>query len=223
MSTALGEMSTAVVEAETAVERWNVDRTRTTVEFEVKHLWGLHSVRGRFRSFDGAYILGPGGPELALTIDAASIDTGVGKRDEHLRSPDFLFVELHPQVRFRSTQVTGLGNGDVHVNGELEAVGTTIPHAFDASVRVIDGELEVEATTTVDQGRFGMSERPLGNVRPPTKVHVKARLVRVESPFTSPRSAVGRQRPPAAWQGFGSEACECLVDKVVQTKGGQNG
>jgi hypothetical protein len=48
---------------------------------------------------------------------------------------------------------------------------------------VIDGELEVEATTTVDQGRFGMSEGPLGNVRPPTKVHVKARLVRVESPF----------------------------------------
>ena len=100
MSTALGEMSTALVEAETAVERWNVDRTRMMVEFEVKYLWGLHSVRGRFRSFDGAYILSPGRPELELTIDAASIDTGVAKRDEHLRSPDFLFVELHPQVRF---------------------------------------------------------------------------------------------------------------------------
>ena len=203
MSTALGEMSTAVVEAETAVERWNVDRTRTTVEFEVEHLWGLDTVCGRFRSFDGAYILGPGGPELALTIDAASIDTGVAKRDEHLRSPDFLFVELHPQLRFRSTHVIGLGNGDVRVSGELEAVGTTIPLAFDVSVRVIDGELEVEATTTVDQGRFGMSEGPLGNVRPPTKVHVKARLVRVESPFTSPRSAVAAaaaRRVAGVWQ-----------------------
>ena len=87
MSIALDEMSTALVEAETAVERWNVDRTRTTVEFEVKHLWGLHTVRGRFRSFDGAYIVGPGGSEIELTIDAASIDTGVAKRDEHLRSP----------------------------------------------------------------------------------------------------------------------------------------
>ena len=81
---------------QTAVERWNADRTRTTVEFEVKHLWGLHTVRGRFRSFDGAYIVGPGGTEIELTIDAASIDTGVARRDEHLRSPDFFFVALHP-------------------------------------------------------------------------------------------------------------------------------
>jgi polyisoprenoid-binding protein YceI len=168
---------------QTRVERWKADRTRTTVEFEVKHLWGLHTVRGRFRNFDGAYIVSPGGTEIELTIDVASIDTGVAKRDEHLRSPDFFFVALHPQVRFRSTHVTGLGNGDVHMSGELEAAGTTVPLAFDASVHVIDGELEVEATTTVDQGRFGMSEGPLGNVRPPTKVHVKARLVRVESPF----------------------------------------
>ena len=183
MSTALDERSTALVEAETAVERWNVDRTRTAVEFEVKHLWGLHTVRGRFRSFDGAYIVGSGGSEIELTIDAASIDTGVAKRDEHLRSPDFFFVALHPQVRFRSTRVTGLGNGDVQVSGELEAAGAVVPLAFDASVRVIDGELEVEATTTVDQRRFGMSAGPLRNVRPPTKLHVKARLVRVESPF----------------------------------------
>ena len=179
MSTALiDEMSTAVVEAATAVERWNADRTRTTVEFEVRHLWGLHTVRGRFRSFDGAYIVGPGGSVIELTIDAASIDTGVATRDEHLRSPDFFFVDLHPQVKFGATRVTGLGNGDVHVSGQLEAAGTTVPLAFDASVRMIDGELEVEATTTVDQRRFGMSEGPLGNVRPPTKVHVKARLVR---------------------------------------------
>ena len=108
-------MSTALIEAETAVERWNADRTRTTVEFEVEHLWGLRTVRGRFRSVDGAYIVGPGGSELELTIDAASIDTGVARRDEHLRSPNFFFVALHPQMRFRSTHVTGLGNGDVHV------------------------------------------------------------------------------------------------------------
>jgi polyisoprenoid-binding protein YceI len=165
---------------ETAVERWSADPTRTTVEFEVDHLWGLHTVHGRFGSFDGSYVVGPDGAEIELTVDAASIDTGIAKRDEHLRSPDFFFVALHPQVRFRSTEVTGLGNGDVHVSGELDAAGTTVPLAFDASVRVVDGELELEATTTVDQRRFGMSEGPLGNVRPPTTVHVKALLVREE-------------------------------------------
>ena len=89
-------MSTALIEAQTAVERWNADRTWTTVEFEVKHLWGLQTVRGRFRSFDGAYIVGPGGSEIELTIDAASIDTGVARRDKHLRSPDFFFVAMYP-------------------------------------------------------------------------------------------------------------------------------
>jgi polyisoprenoid-binding protein YceI len=166
--------------AQTAFERWHADPTRTTIEFDVKHLWGLHTVHGRFARFDGSYAEGPAGPEIELTIDASSVDTGIAKRDEHLRSPDFLFVALHPHVRFRSTRVTGLGHGDVHVSGELEAAGTTVPVEFDASVTIVDGELELEATTSVDQGRFGMSDGPLGNVRQPTKVHVKARLVRDE-------------------------------------------
>ena len=81
-------------------------------------------------------------------------------------------------MRFASTEVTGLGNGRVHVSGELEAAGTAIPLELDASVRVIEGELELGPTTTVDQGRFGMSRGPFRNVRPPAKLHVKMRLVR---------------------------------------------
>jgi polyisoprenoid-binding protein YceI len=173
-------MSTALIETQTAIERWSADPARTTVEFEVEHLWGLHTVHGRFRSFDGAYIVGPDGPEIELTIDAASIDTGVARRDEHLRSPGFFFVDLHPQIRFSSSHIAGLGNGDVHVSGELEVAGTSVPLAFDAAMSVIDGELELETTTTVDQARFAMDEGPLGNIRPPTKVHVKVRLVREE-------------------------------------------
>jgi polyisoprenoid-binding protein YceI len=162
----------------TALEQWTADPTRTTVEFEVEHLWGLHTVHGRFTRFHGSYVDGPEGPEIELTIDAASVDTGNRKRDEHLRSWDFFDVVPNPHVRFTSTDVTGRGNGEIHVIGELEAAGTSVPLEFDASVRVIGGELDIEATTTVDQRRFGMSDGPLGNVRPPTKLHVKARLVR---------------------------------------------
>lgn len=185
MTSTLIETQTAV-ETQTTLERWNADPTRTTVEFEIEHLWGLHTVRGRFRSFDGAYIVGPAGTEIELRIDAASIDTGIAARDRHLRSADFFDVDEHPQVRFRSTRVTGLGSGDVHVSGDLEAAGVVVPLAFDASVRVIDGELELEATTSIDQRRFGMSAGPLRNVRPPAKLHVKARLVR-ERPERAPR------------------------------------
>jgi hypothetical protein len=67
------------------------------------------------------------------------------------------------------------------VSGELEAAGNRVPLAFDTSVRVIDGELELETTTTVDHRRFNMSEGPLGNVRAPVTLHVKTRLVRDRS------------------------------------------
>jgi polyisoprenoid-binding protein YceI len=174
-------MSATLVEQaqmQTMVERWTVDPSRTTAEFEVEHLWGLHTVHGRFTRFEGSYAHGPAGPEIELSIDAASVDTGNAARDRHLRSWDFFDVVPNPQVRFRSTHVTGIGNGHVHVSGELKAAGTSVPVEFDTSVRMIGGELELEATTTVDQGRFGMSEGPLGNIRPPTRLHVKARLVR---------------------------------------------
>jgi polyisoprenoid-binding protein YceI len=173
MSTTLTQRQT-----QTAVERWTVDPSRTIVEFEVEHLWGLHTVHGRFTRFDGSYVRGPAGTVIELTIDAASIDTGNAERDSHLRSWDFFDVVPNPQVRFTSTDVKGLGNGHVHVRGELEAAGSSVSLEFDASVLLVGAELEIEATTTVDQRRFGMSEGPLGNIRPPAKVHVKTRLVR---------------------------------------------
>jgi polyisoprenoid-binding protein YceI len=114
---------------------------------------------------------------LELTIDATSVDTGIAARDEHLRSWDFFDVVPNPRVRFTATDVTERCEGQLHVRGELEVAGRSVPIELDASVRMIGGELEIEATTTVDQGQFGMSEGPLGNVRPPAKLHVKARLV----------------------------------------------
>jgi len=173
----------ALTERETRVERWTADASRTTVEFEVQHLWGLHAVRGRFSSFGGEYFVGPGGSAIDLTIDAASVNTGCAARDRHLRSADFFGAEQHPQVRFTSTRVTGLGSGRVRVSGELEAAGSRVPLAFDASVRLVDGDLELEATTAVDQSRFGMPEGPLRNLRRPTTLRVKSRLVRVPSGF----------------------------------------
>ena len=69
-------MSGTLIGTQTAVEWWTADPTRTTLEFEVEHFCGLHTVRGRFRRFDGVYFLGPAGPEIELTIEAGSVDTG---------------------------------------------------------------------------------------------------------------------------------------------------
>lgn len=209
-------MSNAVAERETTVERWTAEPSQTTVEFEVEHLWGLHTVRGRFRSFDGAYVVGPGGSAIELTIDAASVDTGCAARDRHLRSADFFDVEEHPQVRFTSSSVIGLGSGRVRVTGELDAAGKRVPLAFDASVRLDDGDLELEATTTVDQSRFGMGDSPLSNVLRPTTLRVKTRLVRVPSGFDGGGS--GR-----VLRGSELAATRETVGSSDRTKGAGNG
>ena len=65
------------------------------------------------------------------------------------------------------------------MRGQLGA-GKEIPLELDATVRVVDGELEVEAVTYADQRRLGMTFSPLGTVRAPSKLIVRARLIREE-------------------------------------------
>ena len=115
------------------------------------NFYGLMTVKGRFASYDGTLELGARAA-AQLTIDAASLDTGNARRDKHLRSADFFDVEHHPQVRFTSTSVTADGDA-LRVRGRLEAAGEQIPLELVAAVHVVDGELEVEAVTYVDQRR----------------------------------------------------------------------
>jgi polyisoprenoid-binding protein YceI len=164
-----------------APARWAIDSERTSVEFAVKTFWGLVTVRGRFDRFDGSYDVGPDGTKIELTIDSDSVDTGNPTRDKHLRSTDFFQVTEHPYVRFTSTRVYDLGGGILHVVGHLEAAGNVALLEFPATVRRVDDALEVEATTTVDHRRFGMSSGQLRMIRPPATLHVKARLNSVTS------------------------------------------
>ncbi len=76
---------------------WNLDPDRSTVGFKVKNMWGLISVKGRFTDVDGdGQITGKGAVFGRLDIQVASIHTGIGKRDKHLRSGDFFDVEHYP-------------------------------------------------------------------------------------------------------------------------------
>lgn len=156
--------------------KWTLDPARSTVEFKVRHIWGLITVTGHFDRFEGTYTLRPDGRQIELTIDADSLDTGRKPRDKHLRDADFFRVAEHPQTRFASNSVVDAGDGTLHVRGELEAGGKTVPLEFDATVREFGDELEIEATTTVDQRLLDMTLSPLGVLRAPSTVHVKARL-----------------------------------------------
>jgi polyisoprenoid-binding protein YceI len=168
------------MQVQTATQRWVVDSSRSFVEFEVSNFWGLAKVVGSFDRFDGSYTTGPDGSAVEMTIEADSLDTGNERRDHHLRSHDFFDSSEFPYIRFSSRELVDMGEGRVHVTGELEVVGIPQPLAFDATVRDLGDELEAEGTTTVDARKYGMSSGPLWSIRPLATVHVKTRLVRVQ-------------------------------------------
>ena len=117
---------------------WQLDPAHTTIEFAVKHMM-FTTVRGRFRNFTGTVRVDERNPDKShvnVEIEAASIDTGVGDRDTHLRSADFLDVENHPKLTFRSTRIEGAykKQGDrFRITGDLEIRGTAMPVTLDAT------------------------------------------------------------------------------------------
>src|SRR5580700_4638518 len=81
-----------------------IDPTHSEVGFVARHLIGT-KVRGRFTKFDGTITVGDPVTASTLTaeVDASSIETGVGMRDDHLRTNDFLDVATYPTLTFVST------------------------------------------------------------------------------------------------------------------------
>jgi polyisoprenoid-binding protein YceI len=155
---------------------WRLDPARSSVAFHVRHFYGVMTVKGEFADYEGTLDL-DATPAVDLTIQAGSLDTELAKRDEHLRSSDFFDVERYPQVRFVSDTAT-LDGDTLHVRGQLHAAGRQIPLALDATVREVDGELEIEAVTEADHRQLGMTWSPLGILRAPSKLIVRGRLVR---------------------------------------------
>ena len=111
--------------------RYAIDASHSAVEFAVRHL-GLSKVRGAFGAFDGVIEIA-GRPEeskVTVEVDLASIDTREPNRDEHLRANDFLDVQNHPTMTYRSTRVTGSGTNWT-VEGDLTLRGVTNPVTLD--------------------------------------------------------------------------------------------
>jgi polyisoprenoid-binding protein YceI len=97
---------------------WSVDQEHSEISFKVRHLMIAH-VKGTFKVFDASiYTTGNdfGTAAVDLWIDAASINTGNDKRDEHLKAADFFDTVSHKQITFTSST---MGNPDEDGNREL--------------------------------------------------------------------------------------------------------
>jgi polyisoprenoid-binding protein YceI len=117
---------------------WKIDPAHTLVEFTAKHMM-ITNVRGRFVKVEGSIEVDESNPNdssVSVELDAASLDTRVEQRDQHLRSADFLDVENFPRVTFRSTKVEGASfepGERFRVAGDLTIRGTTREVVLDAT------------------------------------------------------------------------------------------
>ena len=109
-------------------ESYTVDPAHTYMSFSVNHL-GFSTMRGKFDRTSGSLQYDPAAKSASveIEIDAASIDTGHDKRDDHLRSPDFLNAAENPNITFKSTEVTWDGDKPASVTGDLTVLGVSNP------------------------------------------------------------------------------------------------
>lgn len=159
----------------TLTGRWELDPQHSSVEFQTGHFWGLSKVKGHFDRYEGRLDMSAD-PAIELTINAASVQTGNRKRDEHLRSADFFDADNQPEVRFASDSV-GLQGETLRVRGSLFARDQSIPLEFDVRVHQAGGQLEIEAVTTARHRELGMTWSPLGMISPRSELVVNGRLV----------------------------------------------
>lgn len=119
--------STEIQQQTTAVPAgtWAVDPTHTVVGFSVRHA-GITNVRGRFHEFEGRLVVAEDGSVSAGgTVQVASVDTGVGMRDEDLRGPNYFDAETYPQITFRATSADLSDPEEIRIAGGLTMHGVT--------------------------------------------------------------------------------------------------
>jgi len=149
-----------------ATSSWNIDPDHSTIGFKVKHMM-VSTVNGNFAKFTGTVDANETDvtkSKINVSIDMASVTTGVSKRDDHLRSPDFFDVAKFPSMTYVSKSVKVVSTGKLQVTGDLTLHGVTKSVVLD-----VDGPTEaikdpygltrrgVTTTTKINRKDFGLT------------------------------------------------------------------
>ena len=113
---------------------WSVDKSHSRLGFTINHM-GISDINGQFSTFESK-ISTPNADFsdaiIELSAEAKSINTGIGMRDDHLRSADFFEVEKFPTLTFKSTSVKKAKDNKYTVVGDLTMHGVTKSVSFTA-------------------------------------------------------------------------------------------
>ncbi len=145
---------------------WELDAAHSGVQFKVRHLM-VTSVRGDFEKVAGTIHYDEtdiSKSRADITIDAASVNTRVAQRDDHLRSADFLDAAKYPTITFKSKRVEKGGQGRLKIIGDLTIRGVTKEVTLDVEgptppVKDPQGSIRVggQATARINRKDFGLT------------------------------------------------------------------
>jgi polyisoprenoid-binding protein YceI len=145
---------------------WRVVPEQTTIGFKSKSMWGLVPVKGRFKEFSGeGQITDTQTVFGRIDIKAASLDTKLRKRDEHLRSEKFFDAARFPDISVVVTSAEAVEGDTVDLRAQLTVKDTTAPVPVRAKAAVLDdGAVRITAQATIDRKDFGVTGNLMGMV-----------------------------------------------------------
>ncbi len=109
-------------------DSYPVDPVHSSILFRIQHANAGYTF-GWFKGFAGTVVTDsdPSKMSVEVSVKVDSIDTGNGKRDQHLKSNDFFSAAEFPTISFKSTKVTSSGDNKFEVAGDLALHGQTKP------------------------------------------------------------------------------------------------
>ncbi len=145
---------------------WRLDPRRSTVAFACRSAWGLVTVGGTFSKVQGsARITGDGRAFGSISIDVASMDTGIARRDRHLISPAYFHVLNFPTItaEVRDAVSTGPDTIDLHIDVTVKGAATEVDAP--AGLEFLpDGAIRVTTGATLDRHAVGVDGNLLGMI-----------------------------------------------------------
>jgi len=139
-----------------AAERYRIVLQKSQFQFKAYSL--LATVLGTFHRFSGEIVADAqqvNASYVRFVIEATSLDTANARRDQHLRSKDFLFVDQYPMITFTSTAITSDGLKYV-VQGDLEMRGVTKRVTMPVTVEQRQDEIIVQGGISLNRRDFGV-------------------------------------------------------------------
>ncbi|WP_029113738.1 YceI family protein [Mycobacterium sp. URHB0044] len=154
---------------------WTLDPGRSTMTFKTKTMWGLATVKGTFSDVDGTgQVTADQTITGQLRIGAASLATGIGKRDEHLRSADFFDVEKHPAISLQVHGATVTGD-TLRLDATLTVKQIERRLDLPATARLLDdGAVQITTHAEINRKEFGCDGNMLGMIPDTTRLEGEA-------------------------------------------------